>query len=135
MKRPPGTIMRERARDLRREKTEAEKLLWRHLRNRHLEGFKFREQMWLCGFIADFACVEGKLVVEADGGQHRYDGDYDGARSAACAREGYRTLRFWNHEILGDIDSVLANIRDALPSPSHPLRGRAPPSPQVGEGK
>ena len=137
MKRPPGNEMRERARTLRRERTPAEDLLWKYLRNRQLEGFKFRHQMWLCGFVADFACVEAKLVVKADGGQHRYQGDYDGMRSAAFARQGYRTLRFWNHEIVGNIDSVLANIRDALlavPSPSHPLRGRAPPSPQMGEG-
>src|SRR5688500_999774 len=119
MKRPPGTEMRDRARNLRRQKTEAEKLLWRFLRGRRSDGFKFRDEMWLCGFIADFACVEGKLIVEADGGQHRFAKEYDERRSAAFAAHGYRTLRFTNDEILGGLDPVLANIRDALPSPSH----------------
>ena len=136
MKRPPGYAMLERARGLRHEKTPAEELLWKYLRNRQLEGFKFRHQMWLCGFIADFACVEAKLVVEADGGQHRFQGDYDGQRSDAFARHGYRTLRFWNYEILGDIGSVISNIRDALPSPSHPAAPGGPlPLPRMGEGK
>src|SRR5687768_18497616 len=108
MKRPPGNDMRERARELRRQKTPAEELLWRFLRARRLDGFKFREQMWLCGFIADFACVEGKLIVEADGGQHRFAKEYDERRSAAFAAQGYRTLRFTNDEILGGLDLVLA---------------------------
>jgi very-short-patch-repair endonuclease len=136
MKRPPGKHMRERARQLRRERTPAEDLLWRHLRDRRLEGFKFRNQMGLCGFIADFACVEAKLVVEADGSQHRFATDYDARRSTAFAAQGYRTLRFTNDEILGALDCVLANIRDALALTLPPgCAGRAPPSPRTGEGK
>src|SRR5688500_11154271 len=135
MKRPPGTEMRDRARNLRRQKTEAEKLLWRFLRGRRSDGFKFRDEMWLCGFVADFACVEAKLIVEADGGQHRFAKEYDERRSATFAAQGYRTLRFTNDEILGGLDLVLANIRDALPSPSHPAAPGGPlPLPKMGEG-
>jgi very-short-patch-repair endonuclease len=126
MRRPPGKDMRERTRRLRRESTDAEQMLWRHLRSRQLDGFKFRRQMWLCGFIADFACVEAKLVVEADGGQHAEAEDYDRQRSDAFAAEGYRTLRFWNNDILENIDGVLMAIREALPSPSHPAAPGGP---------
>ena len=66
MKRPPGNAMLERARGLRREMTPQEEILWRHLRGRRFEGYKFRRQMWLCGFVADFACPDAQLVVEAD---------------------------------------------------------------------
>ena len=140
MKRPPGKDMRDRARRLRRESTPAEQLLWKHLRARRLDGFKFRQQMWLCGFIADFACVEAKLVIEADGGQHGSNEAYDRQRSAAFAKEGFSTLRFWNNEILENIDGVLLTIREALPSPSQPGgAGRALPSagrpvPRTGRG-
>lgn len=135
MKRPPGSERLVRARTLRRDKTDAEALLWRHLRSRQLFGFKFRRQMWLRGFIADFACVEAKLVVEADGGQHDARTEYDGKRTAAFAAEGYRVLRFWNHDILSNIDGVLLAISDALPSPSHAAAPRGPlPLPSMGEG-
>ena len=126
--------MRERTRGLRRESTDAEQMLWRHLRSRQLDGFKFRRQMWLCGFIADFACVEAKLVVEADGGQHAEAEDYDRQRSDAFAAEGYRTLRFWNNDILENLEAVAESILAALATP-HPAQA-APesPSPSRGEG-
>jgi very-short-patch-repair endonuclease len=120
MKRPPGKEMLTRARTLRRELTPAERLLWSQLRNRRLDGFKFRCQMWLCGYIADFACPDAKLVVEADGGQHSEAEDYDRRRSEAFAQIGFRTLRFWNNEIFENLEGVLTAIREALPSPSHP---------------
>jgi very-short-patch-repair endonuclease len=90
--------------------------------------------MWLAGFIADFASPEARLVVEVDGGQHDLERRKDEGRTAAMAAEGYRVLRFWNHDVLENVDGVLTEIAEALPSPSHPLRGRAPPSPQLGEG-
>jgi very-short-patch-repair endonuclease len=126
MKRPPGKEMLSRARRLRGEMTPQEAILWSHLRDRRLAGFKFRKQMWLCGFIADFACPEGKLVVEADGSQHAEDADYDEQRAAAFAREGWRTLRFLNNEITRDLDGVLIALRAALPSPSHPASPGGP---------
>ena len=130
MKRPPGKKMLDRARTLRRELTPTEQLLWGRLRNGRLDGFKFRRQMWLCGYIADFACTEAKLVVEADGSQHGEQAEYDAERPEAFAAEGFRTLRFWNSEIFGNLDGVVEAIRAALPSPSHPaLPGRPLPSP------
>ncbi len=135
MKRPPGSDKLARARRLRRDMTDAEKLLWNRLRNRQLNGFKFRSQMWLAGFIADFACPEGRLVIEADGGQHADRAGYDQARTAAFGREGFRVLRFWNNDILSNIDGVLLTIVEALPSPSHASATRGPlPLPGTGEG-
>lgn len=119
MKRPPGSEMRERARRLRREMTPQEKILWSHLRGRRCEGFKFRRQMWLAGYIADLACPEAKVVIEADGSQHADNLEYDQAREAAFERLDWRTLRFWNNEIHNDLEGVLTAIRAALPSPSH----------------
>ncbi len=135
MKRPPGTDKLARARRLRREMTDAERLLWSRLRNRQLRGFKFRAQMWLCGYIAYFACPEVRLVLEADGGQHDLQRGYDTMRDAALAREGYRVLRFWNNDILTTIDGVLLTIAQALPPPSHAPAARGPlPLPEAGEG-
>ena len=151
MKRPPGNAMLERARGMRREMTPQEEILWAQLRGRRFEGLKFRRQMWLCGFVADFACPAAKLVVEADGSQHADDAEYDAQRAAAFARAGWLTLQFWNNEINGDLEGVLIAIRGALPSPSHPAAPGGPlhrgsswdhpgddPAaaiPKVGEGK
>ncbi|HEY1146652.1 MAG TPA: endonuclease domain-containing protein [Allosphingosinicella sp.] len=126
MKRPPGQTMLDRPRQLRRAMTDAETLLWTRLRSRQMGGFKFRRQMWLCGYIADFACLEARLVIEADGGQHDAAQGDDARRTAALAAEGYRILRFWNNDILANLDGVLLTIRDALPSPSHPAAPGGP---------
>jgi very-short-patch-repair endonuclease len=135
MKHPPGSDMVQRARRLRRDMTDAERLLWLRLRASQL-GVKFRSQMWLGGFIADFASVEAKLVVEVDGGQHDRDRQKDERRARAMASLGYRTLRFWNHHVLENVDGVLTVIRDAIPSPSHAAAPRGPlPLPEAGEGK
>jgi very-short-patch-repair endonuclease len=135
MKRPPGKGMLARARSLRRDLTPAERLLWGQLRGGRLGGFKFRRQMWLCGYIGDFVCAEARLVVEADGSQHLEAQDYDADRSKAFAREGFRTLRFWNSEIFENLEGVLLRISDALPSPSHPaLPGGPLPLPSRERG-
>jgi very-short-patch-repair endonuclease len=135
MKRPPGHDMLQRARSLRHELTPAERLLWGGLRNARLDGFKFRRQMWLKGYIADFACVEAMLVVEADGSQHGAAEQYDARRSNAFAEEGFQTLRFWNSEIFENLDGVLVAIRAVLPSPSHPAApGGSLPLPNWGRG-
>ena len=133
MKRPPGSERLVRARRLRRDLTDAERLLWSHLRSRQLRGVKFRRQMWLCGYIADFACPEAKLIVEADGGQHAEQEDYDALRTEIFAREGYRILRFWNHDILENTTGVLETISAALPSPSQASPGPLP-LPVPGDG-
>ena len=102
----------ERARSLRQSSTEAEKVLWQHLRNRQL-GYKFRPQVPRGSYIADFLCFEKKLVIEADGSQHR-DNPNDQIRDAWFEAQGYRVLRFWNSEILQDTEGVLEVIQHAL---------------------
>ena len=134
MKQPEGLEPLERARALRRLSTDAERLLWKGLRGRMLGGFKFRRQTWIGPFIVDFVCVEARLVVEADGSQHADAEAYDAARSTWLEREGFRVLRFWNHEILTNGEGVLTTILGHLPSPSHSARAeRAPSSPPRGE--
>jgi very-short-patch-repair endonuclease len=114
--------------------TDAELKLWSRIRASQL-GVKFRKQTWLGGFVADFVSVEARLVIEVDGGQHDLERGKDETRAEAMAALGYRTIRFWNHDVLQNIDGVLMTIQAALPSPSHPPDGgRAPPSPQMGEG-
>ena len=120
MRQVDGTGALTRVRQLRHHMPEAEKKLWSALRNRRLEGFKFRRQMCIGPYIADFCCREAKLVVEVDGSQHGDRTGYDEARSTALAKEGYRVLRFWNNEVMGDLEAVLIAILSALvPSPSH----------------
>lgn len=134
MRHPPGRGMVQRARRLRRDMTDAERLLWSRLRASQL-GVKFRCRMWLGGSIADFASVEAKVVVEVDGGQHDRERRKDESRERAMAALGYRTIRFWNHDVLGNIDGVVRAIKDALPSPSHPSSPGGPlPLPATGEG-
>jgi very-short-patch-repair endonuclease len=133
MRRPEGEDPLNRARELRRFSTDAEKQLWRALRARRLAGAKFRRQVWLGDYIADFYCSEARLVVEADGGQHDERHDYDAQRDAWLRQEGFRVVRFWNNDILDNLDGVLASIAKALTLPPSCGR-RAPPSPQVGEG-
>jgi very-short-patch-repair endonuclease len=100
-----------RARALRRDASEAEQRLWQRLRNRQIEGLKFRRQHEIGPFIADLVCDEAKLIVEADGGQHAEQAVADAHRTAWLEAQGYRVLRFWNHEILQDTDDVLERIR------------------------
>jgi very-short-patch-repair endonuclease len=100
-----------RARALRQNASEAEQRLWQHLRNRQIEGLKFRRQHEIGPFIADLVCDEAKLIVEADGGQHAEQAETDARRTAWLEAQGYRVLRFWNHEILQSTDDVLEQIR------------------------
>jgi very-short-patch-repair endonuclease len=105
-----------RARQLRANATDAEALLWQRLRSRQLAGYKFRRQHPVGVFFADFACIEARLVVELDGGQHASaEGQLsDERRSAALAAQGYVVLRFWNHDVLQQTDVVLERILGAL---------------------
>jgi very-short-patch-repair endonuclease len=98
-----------RARGLRQSLTDAERKLWYALRDRRMQTVKFRRQGPIGPYIADFFCVQHKLIVEADGSQHA-ESMRDGARDAWFIRNGYKILRFWNHEILMAQDSVLATI-------------------------
>lgn len=103
-----------RARDLRHHQTDVEQRLWRLLRDRRLEGFKFRRQQAIGPYFADFACLAKRILVEADGGQHADRAGYDQARTAYLESCGFRVLRFWNHEVLQAPDVVLEEILRAL---------------------
>lgn len=100
------------ARKLRRDPTEAEKRLWYHLRSRRLDGFKFRRQEPLAGYVVDFLCEEARLIIEADGGQHTPQDDAQCTQALEAA--GYIVLRFWNNDILSNTPGVLAQIRRTL---------------------
>ena len=105
-----------RARQLRFNQTDTERKLWKHLRDRRLAGFKFRRQHPIGRFIVDFVCLETGLIVEVDGSQHWAERDQK--RTEFLERTGYRVIRFWNNEVLQEIDGVLATILTSLPSPS-----------------
>jgi very-short-patch-repair endonuclease len=99
-----------RARDLRRRMTEAEALVWARLRNRGLKAAKFKRQVPIAGFYADFACSDSRLVIEIDSGQHEAERHIDAARTKKLETAGYRVLRFWNHDVLANIEGVLETV-------------------------
>jgi very-short-patch-repair endonuclease len=105
------------ARRLRKNQTEAEGLLWRHLRRRQLDGFKFRRQHPFGIYVCDFVCLEAGLVVELDGSQHLDEAPHDAVRDAFLRSHGFRVLRFWNGDVLSQRDSVIETIFEALHRP------------------
>jgi very-short-patch-repair endonuclease len=119
----------ERARGLRRSMTDAEQAIWYRLRNRALGGHRFRRQHDIGPYIADFVCKEAMLVLEIDGGQHGDQLHYDMHRTAYLQSQGYRVLRFWDNDVLKDIESVLEVVWEALasaaPHPNPPIESRA----------
>ncbi len=114
---------REFARHLRRHMTESEIALWRHLRAHRLNGEKFRRQQALGPYVVDFVHFGARLIVEADGGQH--DGSpHDEQRDAWLRAQGFRVMRFWNNDIMGNLEGVLETVMAAVaaaPSPPAPL--------------
>jgi very-short-patch-repair endonuclease len=122
-----STCLLARARTLRRQSSDAESVLWRHLRARRLMGYKFRRQVVIEPYIVDFVCLEAGLIIEADGGQHSAQQSYDAMRTIRLESMGYRVMRFWNHEVMGELQGVLDQIRAALieaPSPQPSPGGR-----------
>ncbi len=101
------------ARSLRRNQTEAERALWYQLRDKRLLGLKFRRQHPYGRYILDFVCLEARLVIELDGGQHQ-DSPADRERDAWLAAQGFQTLRFWNHDVLTQPYAVLERLLKAL---------------------
>jgi very-short-patch-repair endonuclease len=101
------------AKSLRKRQTDAEKLLWWHLRSKQIDGLKFRRQEPVGPYIADFVCFEKRVVIELDGGQHALGQEKGKERETWFNKEGFRTLRFWNSDILGNIEGVLEEIRGA----------------------
>jgi very-short-patch-repair endonuclease len=102
------------ARQLRRNQTDAEKMLWSKLRNRALNGYKFRRQVPVGHYIADFLCQEVMLIVELDGGQHAEQQKYDQHRTHWLKSQGFRVFRFWNNEVLTNNDGVCLALTEAL---------------------
>jgi very-short-patch-repair endonuclease len=105
------------ARDLRENPTDPERLLWHHLRRRQIAGFKFRRQHSVGPYICDFACVEVHVAVELDGSRHAERSDYDVRRDSFLRSNGFRVLRFWNHDVLSRTDVVLETVYEALRRP------------------
>ena len=101
-----------RAREMRRNPTEPEKRLWRHLSASQLGGHKFRRQAVIDYFIADFFCPLKKLIVEVDGDTHDFDSDFK--RDDRLRKQGYRTVRFGNLDVMGNMDGVLTVLLDVL---------------------
>lgn len=117
----------EHAKRLRRETTDCERALWRHIRGSQL-GHKFRRQQPIGRYIADFVSQEHRLIVEVDGSQHA-DSERDAVRDAWLERARYRVMRFWNSDVNANMEGVLTAIMAALEAPPHPN-----PSPSRGEG-
>ena len=107
-----------RARTLRNNPTDAERLLWHHLRLRQIAGHKFRRQRPIGPSIVDFVCLEKQIVVEVDGGQHTQQEPYDARRDAWLRSEGFAVLRFWDHEVLTQVNDVTQVVWAALSAPS-----------------
>jgi very-short-patch-repair endonuclease len=101
------------AKKLRKNSTDAERLLWKHLRAQQVEGLKFRRQHPIGNYIVDFVCVPKKIVIELDGGQHAEEVSKDSERDKWLKTEGYKVLRFWNNEVLKNLEGVLEEIRQA----------------------
>ncbi|MBN8886960.1 MAG: DUF559 domain-containing protein [Rudaea sp.] len=114
----------DKARGLRERSTDCERELWRHLRHRRLDGYKFRRQFPIVGYVVDFVCLEKKLIVELDGSQHAEQKVYDGRRTEILKKNGYRVTRFWNNALLERRDDVPGRILECLEEVV------APPSPQ-----
>jgi very-short-patch-repair endonuclease len=117
------------AKSLRSNQTDTEQKLWYHLRAHRFMGRKFKRQKPIGRYVVDFVCVEEKLIIELDGGQHAENVEYDRVRDSWLRSEGYTVLRFWNNEMMNEMEGVLERIRLALiqetlsPSPS-PVSGR-----------
>ena len=126
-----GLPRKDRARALRGNMTHPERALWKELRDYKL-GWRFRRQFPIPPYIVDFACIEARLIIEVDGGQHARPGDHD-LRDGELQREGWRVLRFWNNEILSNPQGVLRTIAEMLGPPLDQSPHPDPP-PLAGEG-
>ncbi|MGD0828534.1 MAG: endonuclease domain-containing protein [Desulfobaccales bacterium] len=120
---------------MRKRLTDAERLLWRHLRNRELDGWKFRWQYPVGSFIVDFICVEKNLVIEVDGGPHAETEEQDIQRSTYLNRMGYRVFRFWNNQVMQETEEVLEAILAILANTDQNSPSPQPSPPRGGEGE
>jgi very-short-patch-repair endonuclease len=111
------------ARHLRQRQTDAERRLWFRLRDRRLSGLKFKRQVPVGTSVVDFLCADARLIVEIDGGQHQRQSHADVRRTATLEKMGYLVVRYWNNDVLSNIDGVLQDIIATLPQgliPPHP---------------
>ena len=115
------------AKSLRSNQTDAEKKLWYQLRASRFQNLKFKRQKLIGNYIVDFVCLEQKLIIELDGGQHAEQIEYDKTRTNFLESEGYEVLRFWNNQVLHELEGVLEVIRIKTTLSPTPL-------PQAGEG-
>jgi very-short-patch-repair endonuclease len=122
-------MYRDLARHLRKNMTDAERRLWWELRHRQMAGCKFRRQAPVGPYIADFVCFEERLIIELDGGQHAERSEEDATRTGWFVEQGFAVLRFWNHQVLEELDGVLEAIWLMVGSTPHPN-----PPPQGGRG-
>ncbi|MFN3388726.1 MAG: endonuclease domain-containing protein [Allosphingosinicella sp.] len=122
-----------RAKWMRANPTEAEKRMWSLLRAKRLAGWKFKRQLVIYPYIADFVCLARRLIVEADGSQHA-DSDGDRRRDRWLESQGSRVLRFWNNDIYDETEAVAAAIYGALTAPLPSPPSAALPSPAEGRG-
>ncbi|MCY4394493.1 MAG: endonuclease domain-containing protein [Rhodospirillaceae bacterium] len=130
------------ARRLRKQPTDAENRLWYFLHKKQLDGLRFKRQEPIGNYVADFVCPTLKLIVEVDGGQHGIEVEKDEARTAWLESQGYTVIRFWNNEVMENIEGVLATVREEVAAlkgnrttpPSTSLRSATSPS-EEGEGQ
>lgn len=126
-----GMTLLGNAKSLRSGQTLAEQRIWYFLRAHRFMGLKFKRQKPIGRYIVDFVCMEQKLIIEVDGGQHAEQEKYDGVRDDWLRGEGYTVLRLWNNDVLQKTEEVLESIRMAVVSKPSPLA----PLPLAGEGK
>jgi adenine-specific DNA-methyltransferase len=123
-------MQKTRARELRKNMTEAERILWKHLRLRQFAGHKFRRQQPIGQYIVDFVCFEKRLIIEVDGSQHSEPNLTDMGRTEWLQAEGFRVLRFWNNQVLAETEAVKEKISETLTG--QPPTPHLHPPPQGG---
>jgi very-short-patch-repair endonuclease len=121
-------MLRERARQLRTNMTDAERRLWWQLRRKQIDGHRFRRQVPIGPYIVDFACLAQRLLIEVDGGQHSDNAERDAVRTEWLEAQGFRVIRFWNNDVFENMGGVLEVIDAALagrraPTPALPRKG------------
>jgi very-short-patch-repair endonuclease len=116
-------VMVPQARELRRQSTATERLLWHYLCRRQLLGWRFRRQHGIGAYVVDFCCPQARLVIELDGGHHERQQGADAQRTRELQEWGYRVVRFWNHEVLQTPEAVLTKILQHLSQPPSPAGG------------
>ncbi len=119
--------MRLKVKALRSNQTEAEERLWYHLRAHRFMDLKFKRQKPIGRYIVDFVCLEQRLIVEIDGGQHAEQKSYDDLRTEWLNQQGFKVLRFWNNEVMHQLENVLEKIRCTLSPDPSPTSGRGEP--------